>query len=223
VDYDINKKRSVLKMAKPMLLLDVDGVLLRDKPLLDHVRYNVNAYVAKKLPSVKNPGRVNHILYNTYGHTGRGLFDAFKIDTSDFTEKVYDRALMSHLWEILSGTDFQNDAAEIHSMTENWDVRLFSNAPLIWTSSVATAISDELKVSRTNFYLKPDPRAYVKFPQNRKKVFVDDSIMNLRTANYMHKWTPIHFDPDIIKKDSSEFMSIGSIWELGLFLRSFVN
>jgi hypothetical protein len=43
-------------MAKPLLLLDVDGVLIRDRPLLDHVRYNVNAYVAKKLPNVKNPG-----------------------------------------------------------------------------------------------------------------------------------------------------------------------
>ena len=61
-------------MVKPLLLLDVDGVLVRDRPLLDHVRYNVNAYVAKKLPNVKNPGRVNQILYSQYGHTGRGLF-----------------------------------------------------------------------------------------------------------------------------------------------------
>jgi hypothetical protein len=209
-------------MAKPLLLLDVDGVLLRDKPLLDHVRYNVNAYVAKKLPSVKNPGRVNQILYSRYGHTGRGLFDAFKVDTSDFTEKVYDRALMAHLWEVISGTDFQQEASEIHNLTKDWDVRLFSNAPLVWTLPVASAISDELKVSRSNFYLKPDPRAYVKFPQNRKKVFVDDSIMNLRTANYMHKWTPVHFDPVVDKIEPSKFTTVGTIWELGLFLRSYL-
>lgn len=204
-------------MVKPLLLLDVDGVLLRDKPLLDHVRYNVNAYVAKKLPNVKNPARVNEILYLRYGHTGRGLFDAFKIDTSDFNEKVYDRPLMAHLWEVLSGSDFQRDASEIHKLTDDWEVRLFSNAPIVWTLPVAGAISDELNVSRNNFYMKPDPRAYVRFPEKRKKVFVDDSIMNLRTANYMHNWTPIHFDSD---EASSEFMTIGSMWELRVFLRS---
>ena len=195
-------------MPRPLLLLDVDGVLIRDDQLLKHVTHNVNRYVSKKLPTVKNPERVNKMLYAKYGHTGRGLSTAFRLDTSDFNASVYDKNLMSHLWDVLSSEEFQEDAADIHSLTEHWDVRLFSNAPAMWTIPVAAAISDRVQTSE-RFYLKPDPRAYVTFPARRRKVFVDDSVQNIQTAETMHNWTTIHFGT-----------TVNSIWELGMFLTS---
>jgi hypothetical protein len=201
---------------KPLLLLDVDGVLIRDKPLLNHVKDNVSRYVQHKLPGVQNPARVNRILYRQYGHTGRGLFDAFGIDTRDFTKTVYDKKLMSHLWEVLSSNDFQLDAMNIHEMCQEYEVRLFSNSPLVWTLPIASAISDCITVSPQSFFLKPDPRAYVKFPHNRVKYFVDDSVPNLRTANYLYNWKCIHFG----LSGTKEFPSVQSIPALEFFLSS---
>lgn len=201
---------------KPLLLLDVDGVLIRDKPLLNHVKDNVSRYVRHKIPGVQNPEHVNRILYRRYGHTGRGLFYAFGIDTRDFTESVYDKNLTSHLWEVLSSTEFQLDAINIHEMCDDFDVRLFSNAPLAWTLPIASAISDRVSVSSQEFFLKPDPRAYVKFPPNRIKYYVDDSIMNLRTANYIHNWKCIHFG----QNGTTEFPSVQSIPALEFLLSS---
>ena len=206
-------------MSRPLLLLDVDGVLIRDRPLLDHVRNNVNAYVAHKLPKVKNPALVNKILYTKYGHTGRGLFDAFRIDTSDFNQKVYDRRLMTHLWDVLTRTEFQREAQYIHDLTNDWDVRLFSNAPLVWTGPVAEAISPAITIAQPGFSLKPDPRAYIKFRSCSKKIFVDDSPKNLRTATYFYNWTPVHFEPNK-ERSSSEYPTVGSLWEIALYANS---
>lgn len=205
-------------MTKPLLLLDVDGVLLRDKQLADHMTRNVHAYVAKKLPTAKDPARIGRMLYTKYGHTGRGLMHAFQIDTSDFDRSVFTSDLTDHLWTVLSCPEFQADATEIHELADRWDIRLFSNAPLVWTFPVASAIGDCIKVPRTNFYMKPDPRAYMKFPQGRPKVFVDDTLQNLRTAQHFDTWTPVLF----CDKKSQEFPTVSSIWELCLFANSYM-
>lgn len=204
-------------MTRPLLLLDVDGVLLRDKALHMHLERNVHTYVAKKLPKARDPVRVARMLYSKYGHTGKGLMHAFQIDTSDFNKSIYTKDLMSHLWSVISGPEFQSDAAEIHELSHRWDIHLFSNAPMTWTFPVASAIGDSVRIPRTNFYLKPDPRAYMKFPQQRRKVFVDDTIQNLRTARYFETWTPVLFCET---EKNHEFVTVGSIWELCLFLNS---
>ena len=54
------------------LLLDIDGVVIRDKPLLDHVKNNCVAYVKEKLPKCKDPQETNRVLYLANGHTARG-------------------------------------------------------------------------------------------------------------------------------------------------------
>ena len=84
-----------------MLLLDVDGVIIRNKLLLEHVKYNAVQYVRTKLPDAKDPTRVNQLLYKRYGHTGRGLKNAFGIDTKDFNKLVYDDSLLTHLGHVL--------------------------------------------------------------------------------------------------------------------------
>jgi len=106
------------KMAVKSLLLDIDGVLLRDQFLLNHIQNNCVKYVQAKLPTSKNPRGVNRILYMEHGHTARGLQNAFRIDVSDFNEKVYDKKLIEHLSEIIYGTVFQLEAKEIYEFTQ---------------------------------------------------------------------------------------------------------
>lgn len=212
-------------MAVKSLVLDIDGVLVRDRRLLAHVRHNCVRYVAKKLPECKDPARTNALLYATSGHTARGLQNTFGIDTSDFNQEVYDRPLRDRLWEVLSSTKFQEEAAQIHELMRNgWAVTLFTNSPIEWAGQVAHAISDEVFVScpgsdLVTSPLKPEGAAYAGFAKQQTHIYVDDSLANLTTARWLPNWHPVLFDP--YKETRPDWCpTIGSIWELCLFVNS---
>jgi hypothetical protein len=201
------------------LLLDVDGVLIRDKLLTKHIEYNINQYVKTKLPSAKNPGLIRSVLYRRYGHTGHGLKKSFGIDTSDFDQKIYDKNLMDHLWEYMESKQFKDDAEDIHRLIQQdgWDVTLFSNAPERWTRPVALAIDSRVDITPDDECLKPDARAYSQFDLYKKYIFVDDSIQNLMTPSFYPNWTCIHFSDKPVQK---RFMTARSIWETTLMVNS---
>jgi len=210
-------------MAYKSLLLDVDGVLLRDKQLLEHVQKNCIKYVRSKLPECKDPYATNKALYLAHGHTARGLQKVFKVDTSDFNKKVYDKTLLSHLGDVIDTAEFQYEAAQIYDLTnDGWNVKLFTNAPWVWASKVALAIGDTVSVTcpgnPDESPLKPEPEAYA-FPNHHLNVFVDDSLKNLGTARYLANWQCIHFNEGP-KENNLWCPQIGSIWELGLLARS---
>ena len=173
------------------LLLDIDGVIVRDRLLMEHVKDNCVRYVAAKLPHCKNPHETNRVLHLGYGHTARGLANAFQMDTSDFNEKVYDKRVLDHLAEVIYGTEFQLEAKEISEFTKKgWNVTLFTNAPSVWGGRVARAISDQvhLRCPGDNIMespLKPEARAYMDFSKVQSHVFVDDCMKNLVTAKFL--------------------------------------
>jgi FMN phosphatase YigB (HAD superfamily) len=206
-------------MAYKSLLLDIDGVLIRDKFLLNHVKDNCARYVQYKLPDCKNPRETNRLLYLVHGHTGIGLSKVFKIDSSDFNEKVYDRKLLDHLAEVIYGTEFQLEAKKLYEMTSEkmWKTTLFTNSPIEWAGPVARAIGDNVYI-KTNAN-KPLPEAYKSFPTDHTHVFVDDSLKNLRTSRWMDNWYSVHFSE---YKDPGNWCStVSSIGELSLYLDSF--
>jgi hypothetical protein len=212
-------------MAFKSLVLDIDGVLIRDRQLLEQVRRNCVRYVAKKLPDCKNPAKTNKLLFATAGHTARGLENTFGIDTSDFNKEVYDAPLRSRLWEVLSSSEFQTDARDIHKLTENgWRVTLFTNSPIEWAGEVARAISDNVYVvcpgsNVAESPIKPEARAYTDFAKHHTHIFVDDSLVNLLTARWLPNWHPVHFNSG--DQDPPDWCpSVGSIWEIGLFVNS---
>ena len=199
------------------LLLDVDGVLVRNNELTLKVDDNVARYVSKKLPDCKKPSAVAKILYRKYGHTAIGLRDVFGIDSSDFDEFVYDTPLISSLWEHLAGTEFQKDAQIISELSDRIPTSLFSNSPLAWTVPVASAISDRIMISHTQ-HLKPDPKAYKTFPPTFDYIFVDDRTDNLECAGRYENWHPVQFS-----EQKSKFPTVSSIWELGLLVNSVIE
>jgi len=207
-------------MAFSSLVLDIDGVLLRDKSLLDHVKNNCADYVKYKVPHVKDPVRTNNTLYLSYGHTAVGLKKLFKVETSDFNDKVYDKKLIDHLCEVIYGTEFQREAKMIHEFSErrDWVVTLFTNAPPIWATYVKRAISDNLFIKTPNV-LKPDPAAYT-FPDHHVKLYVDDSLKNLGAVRYSPNWIPIHFTED--EKDKSLWCpQVNTIEDMLMYAHSF--
>ena len=212
-------------MAFKSLLLDIDGVLIRDKLLLEHVKDNCVAYVHSKLPEAKNPRETNRLLYLSHGHTARGLTAAFGIDTSDFNAKVYDKSLMDHLADVIYGEEFQQDAKDIHDLVQNyWKVTLFTNAPIQWAGPVARAIGDDVFVSCvpsdvTKGPIKPEVGAYTQFPKHHSHIYIDDSLKNVGTARWLPNWHPVYFNEGP-KEERLWCPQISTIWEACLFVNS---
>jgi FMN phosphatase YigB (HAD superfamily) len=206
-------------MAFKSLVLDIDGVLIRDKLLLNHVQDNCVKYVASKLPDAKNPREVNRILYLTHGHTAVGLETAFKIDASDFNEKVYDKSVMEHLADVIYGSEFQEEAVQIHDLgASGWNLTLFTNAPEIWAKPVALAIGDVVNIKCPRA-LKPSAEAFEDFAGHHTHLYVDDSLKNLGTARWLPNWHPVHyFDGPLGAKPWCP--TVNSIWELCLYVNS---
>ena len=207
------------------LLLDIDGVVVRDRLLMEHLKDNCVRYVAAKLPQCKDPRETNRVLYLGHGHTARGLATAFQVDTSDFNEKVYDKRLMEHLAEVIYGTEFQQEAKEIHELTEKgWKVSLFTNSPVEWAVPIGRAISDNVfidcaghNISKTP--LKPEAERYTQFPKHMTHIYVDDSLKNLGTARWVPNWHSVYFNEGP-KEDRLWCPQITSIWELLLYVNS---
>lgn len=198
-------------MTKPLLILDVDGVVIRDPLLMAHMEYNVTEFVRKKLPQSKQPHKAAKVLYKKYGHTGLGLGVSLK----EFEDSVFDNPLISHLHSVLDSDVFQNDLMYLRPLCKQYDVRLFSNSPLIWTLPIASEFRAPVKIHKNHDFVKPDPRAYTMFPKTIPKYFVDDSLLNLRTARGFPLWKCIHFSDKV----GTEFPTVQSMLELALRLK----
>lgn len=183
------------------LLLDIDGVLIRDKVLLDHVKNNVVRYVSKKLPKMKKHDKLNNLLYNTYGHTAIGLEKEFGIDTKDFNDYVYNRYTIAHLYDHIQNDEtFKNDAFVLKLLCQaNKKISFFSNAPLVWTEPIRECI--DLRITNTDGNLKPKLESYLKFGFDEKFIFVDDKLNNLMPVLFLKNWTPIHYSADKVCND----------------------
>jgi FMN phosphatase YigB (HAD superfamily) len=186
------------------LLLDVDGVIVRDRLLMAHVKENATRYVEKKLPDCKNPRETNALLYLVHGHTAAGL-RSFGIDVSDYNDKVYDESLMNHLAFVLETPEFIQDAEIINEIsTRGWNVTLFSNAPYKWLAPIALGINDQIGIKcpgpDMNFaYMKPDRRFYQDFDALSEYYYVDDNLKNLGAVRNLSNWRPIHFTDQAFK------------------------
>lgn len=174
------------------LLLDVDGVLIRDRVLLDRVKNNAVRYVRTKIPENQNAHKMNSLLYRAYGHTAIGMEREYGIDAKDFDSNVYDPILLSHLsYFIKNSEDFKNDKKTIqHILSLGYEVELFSNAPFVWTEPIKRSIDERIK---NGIYYKPAMKSYVKFNPYKEYVFVDDKMCNLMPSLFFKNWTAIHF------------------------------
>jgi FMN phosphatase YigB (HAD superfamily) len=212
-------------MSFKSLLLDIDGVLVRDKSFQNKIIKKCIKYVQSKLPESNNPAIVANILYKKYGHTAIGLNKTFGIDTSDFNNFIYTNDILDNLQTITKSDIFQRDALYIRDLIDlGWEVNLFSNAPDSYQWMVAAAIHDvigchPLGTNGENRQLKPDPLAYKYFSKQKTHVFIDDSIINLDTASKLPNWHPVHYSSD----EKSVYPQVSSILELSKYIHHIDN
>jgi hypothetical protein len=212
-------------MAAKSLLLDIDGVIIRDRLLLNHVNDNCVKYVQSKMPECSNPRLLNKTLYLAHGHTARGLTNTFQVCTKDFNNFVYDKRLIDHLSEIIYSTDFQKEASEIHDLARNgWAVTLFTNAPIEWARPIANAIGDDIFVACpgsdvNQSPLKPEASAFTRFSKHHSHIYVDDSLKNLGTSRWLPNWHPVYFNEG--EHEVRPWCpNVSSIWEMCLYVNS---
>jgi len=155
-----------VKKKKHALLLDVDGVIVRNEALLKHVANKcvtfVREFSAQPLTHIQAK-EYNKTLYTTYGHTLRGIHKSWSNDDYDncngedaqdaiarlyaesarlFDEIVYDGDTITMLEQYLSTSEFVDHSAQIADLcllckAAGTPVFLFSNAPEHWCVPVA--------------------------------------------------------------------------------------
>lgn len=193
------------------LLLDIDGVIVRDRVLLDHVKNNIVRYVHRKVPSHMNPYNLNNMLYKMYGHTATGLKKVYGLDTRDFNYEVYDTHVLEHLYDFLETPEFKDDANTIrHVLDLGFNVEFMSNSPLIWSEPVKYAI-DHTRIENKGAHDKPNFDTYLKFDETKEYIFIDDNIQNLLPTLCFNNWNQFHFSQN---KRSQVIPTVSSMDEL---------
>lgn len=202
------------------VLLDVDGVLIRDPAIIHHMQDNITQYVRLKVPRARNPEQMRTFFYKKYGHTARGITHALGIPTPDFNTFVYDRPLMARLADHLTSDQFQEDADVVRKLLNDGNnVTLFSNAPGIWTWPISCAI--DLRVSTAKFAgLKPQPVAYTHVRGPGPFIFVDDLYDNLGPIKRCPPWIPIHFSDTPVASDVYRIETLAELLETLAHIKS---
>lgn len=197
-------------MVRPLVLVDLDGVILRaSHPLHDHIAMRCNRFVGRYAPGVRNPRKVcelNNAIYRTYGHTVLGLARAglapVRVDTQQqapyadlldaFNTHVYDHTDASTFRALMRDTDVGDARAFLRAFP---GARVFSNAPDGWVRRVGHATGIDLQPADKRGMLKPDPGAYKAAAGNHRGpvVFIDDAMINLSPVMDDTAWTKVLF------------------------------
>lgn len=192
-----------------VVLVDFDGVVLRNKRVLEAVKDRVDKYVGKvmRIDDLYKATKVNQYLYKQYGHSLIGLQKVIGDDAGDvvdFNKFVYEDINIGR-------DDFYGAKKEIVKDWEPFlnrmeclgmDVHIFSNAPKEWclnfidSKKVNGFVSDNLP--NKSEFLKPSYEVYdvvSAWYWGKQVYFIDDKIQNLVKKHPM--WTNVLFDPNI--------------------------
>lgn len=187
-----------------VLLLDFDGVILRNHSIHGHVSSRCNSFTQRYIP-IRNPikmRQINNEMYESYGHTVIGLralgFDA---DINEFNHYVYDRIDMGSLRDVKTThkRDIQQTKEMLaHVKHKEIEVRLLTNAPDVWCQTILSMMGvDPIEKISTLGMLKPENSCFNHveqlFPMDQKFIFVDDKIINLRGVMTRPHWQRVLF------------------------------
>jgi FMN phosphatase YigB (HAD superfamily) len=149
------------------LLLDMDGVLFKDKVMSYKVSHNICNYVRRRINPVYKMDHVKSVnegLYKTFGHTYLGLQAVYGKKSghlAEFQQQVYTKELIVALKQRCSNPKLNlEDRTNVESILNLCDehqipVYIFSNAPLIWCQTIIEGFGFGAKLS-DDHYLTPD-------------------------------------------------------------------
>lgn len=209
---------SLLKPMQKVVLVDFDGVALRNKTADVQVAKRASIYTWRKINNVKtynnqmiSPKHAEDICYNLYkgyGHTLPGLKSIGIKDCSmkEYNKMVYDTIDYNKVRK--DNNDF-NDLRSLISYCHEFNhlIFFFTNAPYRWISNTLRDHNDILhsmydirKVINVNeddeIFLKPYDIIFEKigsYFSQENIVFIDDNIGNMKPVIHNLAWTNIVF------------------------------
>lgn len=188
------------------LLLDFDGVIIRNQKILQYQYQRSAKFVQKHLHvPVTTADALNRKYYPKYGHTVTMLRQHFQkpISLEEYNEFVFPKNQIYRLDSLIDKKTFEygNDFAA-HFTSTDYDTSIFTNAHINWVMVFADLL--DLPITDKDVIwpqsvelLKPFPAAYDKLSEQLKDatriVFVDDSVKNTDYPNLLEKWEPYHY------------------------------
>lgn len=202
---------------KKVLLLDFDGVVLRNKVADIQVAKRAGIYTWRKvnakhkchesIVTMRSAEEMCYSLYRGYGHTLLGL-KTLGIESS---LKEYNHFVYSTI-DYEKVNQFHNDLSDVKQLLEYCDNQqiptyFFSNAPVMWierTLSNEPDVLAQVKDIRTTLEISENDASFLK-PQkamydiidnhfDRGKVFfIDDNMSNLTHTVAKQNWTNVLF------------------------------
>lgn len=197
-------------MASTMLLLDFDGVMLKNRHAEQYQLRRSAKFVQRVTHmNINVCEKVNKKYYPVHGHTVlmvNNLFDK-SVTLEDYNEFVFDKKQMSRLDNVLDADTFahMSDFNKVIEYCElnNIQWKVFTNAHSSWVThfterlGVEGVSNDKIIFPSDLESLKPNALAYDKVENAHADVdqfiFVDDSKTNLVIPDERRQWIPITF------------------------------
>lgn len=186
------------------ILLDFDGIILRNEKINKIIEEKSIHFVQKKLnKSYFKSERINKFLYRTYGHTANGIanYTSEKLEdvVIDYNNFVFDNINYQDISSYLTKYDKKRINMLLHrSKIYEHKYGLFTNAPLSWCENLFFFLEEDLfdmidndKVFASDRgVLKPNILVYKKVENNLENEihFIDDSYINLLPIKNNKRW-----------------------------------
>lgn len=203
-----------MKMIK--LLLDFDGVIIKNKKIIRYQYQRSAKFVQKHLHvPISTADNLNRKYFPKYGHTVIMLNEHFQIPVTleEYNDYVFPKQQIYRLDSLIDKKTFEhgNDFAK-HFKSKDYQTSIFTNAHVNWVTTFADIF--DLPIEEHNIIwpqsldlLKPMPKAYDNvsdfFKEADRIIFVDDSEQNIEYPSRLQKWQTYHFKP----KDTSNTLN----------------
>lgn len=195
-----------------VLLLDFDGVILRNKQLSVYQSRRSAKFLQKhtSLP-LSTCVKLNNTYYPKYGHTVLLVNDLFGKRTTleEYNDYVFNKDHLQRLNRLVcekSVEDIRGFENVFKSCARNnMDWAIFSNANINWVShfselgGLLDVTPSKIIYPTTLDMLKPEKKVYDYIEsvyEQSTVVFVDDSTINLVEPEKRDRWIPVHFKKD---------------------------
>lgn len=204
-------------MAHRALLLDFDGVVLRNQKVKKYVEHCCTKLLSHKVNiPYKTARQVNQQLYPVYGHTSFIINRDYNVPCSmeQFNDTIYNEYInYKYIEKLLSFEDVAY-AKQFERLVSTWNpdtVFIFSNATDVWCANILLMVGLGGLIPGTNMLcsnllkaLKPSYNAYAEaesqarllIPTLSSFVFVDDHANNLLPVKDFAHWHTFHYTAD---------------------------